>query len=118
MASELTQGLASYRLLYLQPDPEDGERAVVGILVYRERILDVIYDKKFPKLRCLAPGIEPELVGFYLENLKNTLAAIDSNIDQRLMRYGPQLLASEERKLAWPLSDTARLYLIERFLQP
>lgn len=118
MVNQLKSSLASYRILYFQPDPEDGDRIAVAILVYHERDIEILYDRKFPKLRHLAPGIEPELVSFYLEDLRRTLTKVDSEIDERLRQHAPQLVASEERKLAWPLSEKAKLYLIERFLQP
>lgn len=118
MVSELSPNLASYRLLYFQPDPEDGERAVVAILVYGRGDVRLIYDEKFPKLRCLAPRIDPDLIGFFLDELARTLTDVDSEISTRLKRHGPQFVASDERKLAWPLSKSAEVYLIERFLHP
>src|SRR5258708_2421274 len=118
MVGELKRSLASYRLIYFQPDPEDGERVTVAILAYHDHEVEIIYDNKFPKLRCLAPNIEPGIVSFILSDLKRTLSEVDSEIDQRLKSRAPQLVVSEERKLAWPLSNEARLYLIERFLHP
>jgi hypothetical protein len=116
MGSELKANLASYRLLYFQPDPEDGERIAVGILLYKDRKAEVLYDKKFPKLKCFVPYFDPATIAFYLETLQRRVSDVDVDLEVSLRRHAPQILASEERKVAWPLTEQTKLYLIERFL--
>jgi hypothetical protein len=113
MVSELT---ATYRLVYFQPDPEDGERVCVALLFTAQRDVELLYDPEFPKLRCLAPRIDPALVRVYLDDMQTSARRGSSDVQSLLRRHAPQLVTSEARKSAWPLSDKARLYLIRRFL--
>jgi hypothetical protein len=110
------QLVASYRLVYFQPDPEDGERVSVALLFQADREVDLLYNADFPKLRCLAPATDPNLVQMYLDDLADRLRHDQSNVDAVIRRHTPQIMTSEPRKVAWPLTDTARLYLIKRFL--
>jgi hypothetical protein len=121
METELRKEVGKYRLLFFQPEPEDGERVCVGVLFEedRARSYSVLYDDKFPKVRCIAPHYEPELIKFYLDDLGSALRN-DSGDDLTLTlrRYGPQLIASEERFVSLPLTDATKLRLLERFVSP
>lgn len=117
METELKRDIGKYRLLYFQPNPEDGERVCVGLLFQDRRSLSVLYDGRFPKVRCIAPSYEPELVKFYLDDLDATLRRrSEDDLGLILRRYGPQLVASEERIVSLPLSESKKLSLLERFV--
>ncbi|SRR6266404_656928 len=113
MGNELT---ASYRLVYFQPDPEDGERVCVALLFNTQRDVELLYDSEFPKLRCLAPHIDTDLVKIYLDDMEANLKRAPSDVDLLIRRHSPQLVTSEARKAAWPLTNTARMHLMRRFL--
>lgn len=112
----MKKDIGKYRLLYFQPDPEDGERVCVGLLFQENRSRSVLYDDKFQKVRCIAPSYEPELVKFYLDDLDSTLRNCEDDLALILRRYGPQLVASEERLVSLPLTDSARFSLLQRFV--
>lgn len=116
MALALTSTAGNYHLLYYQPSPEDGERICVGILASKGRDIELLYDPAFPKLRCIAPEIRPDLVKVYLEDMQEELRR--QPIDDQLVfrRYSPQFAVSEQRQIKWPLTDSAKRYLIDRFL--
>src|SRR5690349_17544822 len=116
MGGQLNKQVATYRLVYFQPEPEDGERVCIALLFNFGRDLDLLYDRDFPKLKCLAPDVDPALVNFYLEEMVNVLRHSQSDVDVLIGSRTPQLAASEPRRVSWPLSDSARLQLIARFL--
>jgi hypothetical protein len=114
MGNSLT---ASYRLIYFQPDPEDGERVSVGLLFNIKNEVELLYDRKFPKLKCLAPHLDAGLIAMYLDDMSAQLRGRPSDdLDIILRGYEPYLVTSEVRKSAWPLTDKDRVYLIRRFL--
>jgi hypothetical protein len=113
MGSELA---ATYRLVYFQPDPEDGERVCVALLFNARREVELLYDPEFPKLRCLAPHLDPSLVRVYLDDMAESAKRGSSDVESLIKRHAPQLVTSEARRCAWPLSNSARSYLIRRFL--
>jgi hypothetical protein len=118
MATPLTRQTAHYRLLHFQPDPEDGDRVCIGVLLEEGRRYTVLCDSKFQKLRCVAPDFEPELVAFYLRDLEANLDRSSEPIEITLRRCAPQMIASEPRSLAAPITDMARQRLLERFVLP
>jgi hypothetical protein len=107
---------ATYRLVYFQPDPEDGERVCVALLFNTERDTELLYDPAFPKLKCLAPRTDSGLVRFYLEDLEAGVRRSPSDISSLIRHHSPQLTTSEARRSAWPLGEKARSYLMRRFL--
>jgi hypothetical protein len=116
MASELKQ-LGKYRLLYYQPTPETGERITIGLLFEDEERAFLYYDKQFVKLRKLYPWIDSKTVAFFLDDLKNGLAETKS-IDPVLNLYGPQLVASDARRVVLPITDALVEMLMAKFVQP
>jgi hypothetical protein len=115
----LKRDVGTYRLMFLQPDPEDGDRVCVGVLLQEGHSCVVLYDKRFPKVRCIAPGFEPELVKFYLDDLASTLRRNSTDdLALTLRRYAPQLVASEERSILLPVTETTKMRLLERFVMP
>lgn len=119
MATELKRQVGSYRLLFFQPDPEDGDRVCIGVLVHEGHDYTVLYDKKFSKVHCIAPGLEPELIKFYLDNLESNLhRKSPDDLALTLKKCGPQMIASEERRLLLPLTEQQKMRLLERFVLP
>jgi len=118
MATELKKQTAQYRLLHFQPDPEDGDRVCVGILLEEGRTFRVLFDKRFQKLRCIAPDFETELVSFYLRDLEDSLDRSPGEVDIALRRCVPQLLASEPRLIVTPVTEAMKLRLLARFVSP
>jgi hypothetical protein len=117
MAVQLKNPAGTYRLLYFQPDPEDGERVCVAVLVAEKNRFSVLYDRKFPKLHCLAPETPSEIVKYCLDELESSLIKLrDDQLSSALARLSPQMSASEPRQLAVPLSEPLRLRLLERFV--
>jgi hypothetical protein len=116
MASELKR-VGWYRLLYYQPAPETGERITIGLLFQDGEHAFLHYDKQFAKLRKLYPWIDSKSVGFYLDDLKDALAKTKS-IEPVLNLYGPQLVASDARKIALPITDALVSMLTEKFVRP
>jgi hypothetical protein len=121
MDTELMKGTAKYRLLFFQPNPEDGERVCVGVLLEEEygRRYSVLYNEKFPKVHCIAPNAEPDLIRFYLDDLDDALSNRSGDDPILILkRYGPQLVASDERLVSLPITETTKLRLLERFVGP
>lgn len=118
METKLKRETGQYRLLHFQPDPEDGDRVCVGVLLQEGGKFSVLSDSKFKKLRCVAPDFEPELVNFYLHDLEDSLNRSREPIEVTLRRRAPQLVVSEARTVSMPLTPDKRLRLIERFVLP
>lgn len=108
--------IASYRLVYFQPDPEDGERVCVALLFNTKNEIELLYDRKFPKLKCLAPHLDAGLIAMYLDDMRVHLNLRPSDIETILRGYTPYIVTSDVRKATWPLADADRAYLIKRFL--
>ncbi|HXJ94577.1 MAG TPA: hypothetical protein VMT20_17155 [Terriglobia bacterium] len=119
MDATVKRDVGTYRLMFFQPDPEDGDRVCVGVLLQEGRSCAVLYDKRFPKVHCIAPGFEPELVKFYLDDLATTLQRnCRDDLALTLRRYAPQLVASEERSILLPVTELTKMRLLERFVRP
>jgi len=116
MATELKTGVAEYRLLHFQPDPEDGDRVCVGLLIRDGGRYSIAYDRSFPKLRCIAPSFELELVKFFLDDLELKLQESSSPIEVAMKESAPQLLVSKARQITSPVTEAARLRLLRRFV--
>jgi hypothetical protein len=108
--------IASYRLVYFQPDAEDGERVSVALLFNTPDGIEILSYPDSPRLRCLAPQVDPYLVRIYLEDLKQQFQRSPSQVDSVVSMQSPHLAISDARKVTWPLSDKSRLYLMKRFL--
>jgi hypothetical protein len=107
---------ASYRIVYFQPNPEDGDRVSVGLLFSDARDIEVLYDPSFPKLKCLAPHVDPELVKIHLDSLDARLHERGVDFERQLAEMAPHFITSGYRKVAWPLTDRLRVQLMRRFL--
>src|SRR6266853_407973 len=90
----------TYRLVYFQPEPEDGERICVGLLFYDQGLYSLVYDSSFPKLSCVAPRYGKATLKFYLDELEESLhRASPDEVEALLRKSGPQLLVSDVRLL-------------------
>ena len=118
METKLRRDTGQYRLLHFQPDPEDGDRVCVGVLLNERGRFTVLSDPKFKKLRCVAPDFEPELVNFYLHDLEDSLNRSREPVEVTLRRCAPQLIVSEARSVSAPLTQDKRVRLLERFVLP
>src|SRR5882724_779013 len=106
MALQLKKEFADYRLLYMQPDPEDEERVCIGILLQdATRKPEILYDSKFSRLRCVAPGIDVDLVNFYVEEIRQALTSSPADSTTAVDQFGPTFAISQPRKIGVPLSD-------------
>ena len=107
----------SYRLVYFQPEPEDGERVCVGLLFCDYGQYSLSYDSSFPKLSCVAPRYGKAALKFYLNELEQSLhRASPDEVETILRKSGPQILTSDVRALLAPLSNAIKQKLLERFV--
>jgi hypothetical protein len=117
MELKIGKRLAEYRLVFFQPEPEDGERLCIGLLFSDEgnrRML--VYDSSFARVRCFAPNFEVGLLRFLMKTLDSQLQDRNLSMDQALASLGSQLSLSVERRVASPVSDAAKMRLLERFV--
>jgi hypothetical protein len=115
MESLIVSAKAHYRLLFVQPDPERGDRVCIGVLFNEGgRRHSVLYDRSFKKVRCIAPDADTDVLSYYVTDFS---AAIETSkdLDATLKRYTPQLTASADRNIVAPLTDRLRQLLFRRF---
>lgn len=117
MEFSVTHDVGKYQLLYFQPEPEDGERVCVAVLASGSGEVELLFDPYFPRARCIAPSLHPGLLRSYIEELQKELRSKPSERLIALGRFSPQLVASEERLVKWPLNDKLRLRLLDRFVR-
>ncbi len=107
----------NYRLVYFQPDPEDGERICIGLLFYDQDQYSLIYDSSFPKLSCIAPRYGKAVLKLYLDELEESLRrASPYDVELTLKKSGPQIITSDIRALLVPLTNAIKQKLLERFV--
>src|SRR5687768_4024367 len=105
MATSVTTAVAKYRLLYVQPDPENGDRVCIGVVVDDPSSrASVAYDTAFSKLRCVTHEYDFQLLRFYLDDLRLQLKSTSSP-ETVLSRYSPILVSSEPRLVSAPVTD-------------
>lgn len=106
---------SSYRLLYVQPEPEVGERVCIGVVLEETPgRFSVLYDSALQKLRCVAPHVDLDLLRFFLDDFRLSISESE-DIDLALRRYGPQVSASASRTVHAPITETTKMRLLERF---
>ncbi len=106
---------ASYRLVYLQPDPDNGERVCVGLLFLDERgRATCLYDPSFQKAKCVAPGVDLDLVRFYFRDIELKVVQ-GHDLDEVLRDYSPHVVTSKPRAVTAPLTDSVKDHLLSRF---
>ena len=104
--------VAEYRLLFMQPDPESGERVCVGIIIDNE----LMYDREFSRVRCISPKLNIGLTSIYLESLRDRIAA-GSGLLEAVKEYAPLFLCSSPRQVTLPLTAEKKLSLFEHFVK-
>jgi hypothetical protein len=104
--------LAEYRLLFMQPDPESGERVCVGIIIDGE----LLYDRDFTRARCISPDVNIDVSNIYLENLRDRLAS-RSELMEIFKEYSPLFVCSPPRTVTLPLTSEKKLSLFEHFVK-
>lgn len=115
MGSSVAATLAQYRLIFVQPDPENGDRVCVGILVEdRHGPPELVYDAAFSKVSCVAPALDIELLRFFLQDLENALQRSPEPA-VTLQQYSPQLTTSQARSIVTPVTDSVKARLLERY---
>ncbi len=109
--------LAEYRLVFFQPEPEDGERLCIGLLFSDEgNRRALVNDSTFARVRCFAPKFEVGLLRFLMKTLDANLRDRSLSLEQALTSLGSQLSLSTERRVASPASDATKMRLLERFV--
>jgi hypothetical protein len=107
----------SYRLVYFQPNPEDGERICVAIVAEEDGHYSLLYDSSFPKLTCFAPAQEKIMLKLYLDELEHSLQSASHEDEGAILRrFGPQIIFSERRVLLSSLTEVVKKRLLERFI--
>lgn len=116
MGRELTHKVGEFRLLYLQPEPEVGERVCVGLVFDDpDRAPSLLFDPAFARVKCLAPTIDVNLLRFYLMDMQDNLRD-SAHSTLALKSYGPHFVTSAPRQLAVTAPDDVRQRLFERFV--
>jgi len=106
-------GVGEYRLLLFQPDPESGERICVGVAVDG----DLLYDLEFSRVRCFSQKLPPEIMRFYLRDIRNRIAHSRADEIERILKdFAPMFLVSAPRKIVDPITESIRLMLLRRFV--
>jgi hypothetical protein len=104
--------VVDYRLLYLQPDPEAGERVCVGV-VFSD---DLLFDSTFAKVRCLSKEWSADLLRVYLDEIKNQVQSPRSDFELAIKRFAPLFSASAPRQLEAPATNQRKLALYQTFV--
>jgi hypothetical protein len=117
MEFKIAKSAAEYRLVYFQPEPETGERLCIGLLFMNEQgKRTLLYDRDFSRVRCFAPDFEVALLRFIMANLEEQLRNKYLTSDQLQFGLGSQIAFSAQRVVSSPISDSAKLHLMERFV--
>src|SRR5580692_10433539 len=117
MELKLGKSVAEYRLVFFQPEPEDGERLCIGLLFSEDgNRRALVYDSAFARVRCFAPTFEIGLLRFLMKSLDTHLHDRSISLEQALASLGSQLSLSVERRVASPVSDATKMRLLERFV--
>ena len=117
MADNINRDVGRYWLLYYQPRPEDGERIAIAFLIEEGCKARIHFDSEFTKVRRVFPATDIEGLRFVLDSLRSDLADT-SEISCILGAYGPQIVASNPRKIVLPISDEIVSMLLEKYILP
>lgn len=109
-------GSATYRLVFAQPDPENGEKVCVGLLFVEDTKASLLFDEGLSKVRCVAPRYDLKLLKYYLGSLRSAIGESSRHdLDITLSRYSPHVLTSDARRVAAPVSAELKHRLLERY---
>lgn len=116
MGDELSRGIGKYWVLFLQPLPEAGERVAIALVFYDKTGRPVVeYDPAFSKALKLYPDLDIDGLRFCLDTLQNDLRS-SSQIETTLNAYGPQISASNARRIVSPVSEQVIEMLLARYV--
>jgi len=105
--------VTDYRLLFVQPDPESGERLCIGIVIGDDELL---YDEEFSRSRCLSRDLDVDILRFYLEDLRAKLFRGKASVDSLLTSCAPLLTSSLPRKITLPVTAEKKASLFQHFV--
>ncbi len=105
--------VADYRLLFVQPDPESGERLCIGLVIGDDELM---YDREFSRARCLSRDLDVDILRFYLEDLRAKLFNGNAPIDSVLGSSAPLLTSSLPRKVTLPITAEKKARLFQHFV--
>jgi hypothetical protein len=118
MGDELTRRVGKYWILFYQPLPEAGERIAIALAFEGEKgRARVEYDPKFAKVLKMYPDADPDGLAFCLDSLRTDLEQADA-IGAVLGAFGPQITASEARRIASPVPANIVEMLMNRYVFP
>jgi hypothetical protein len=118
MGDELTHRAGKYWILFYQPLPEAGERIAIALVFEGEKgRARVEYDPKFAKVLKMYPDGDPEGLAFCLDSLQADLDH-SSVTDAVIGLFGPQIAASEARRIASPVTPNVIQMLMNRYVFP
>jgi hypothetical protein len=118
MGDELSRGIGKYWVLFLQPLPEAGERVAIALVYCDKTDRPVVeYDPGFSKALKLYSDLDADGLRYCLDTLQTDLRSSDQ-IEATLNSYGPQISASNARKIASPVSEHVIDMLLARYVYP
>jgi hypothetical protein len=104
-------------ILYLQPEPESGERIAIALAIRENGFVSLDYDNRFSKAQCTFPSFDSKLLQFYLQSMERDLASHRGDpVELILSSYAPQIAISSPRRIATPLNASTRLNLLKKFV--
>lgn len=105
-------------IVYLQPEPESGERIAIALAIRDNGFVRFEYDTRFSKAHCAFPSFDSKLLHFYLESMERELGShpAGETLESVLSSYAPQIVFSTPRRIAVPLSNSTRMSLMEKFV--
>lgn len=104
-------------IVYLQPEPESGERIAIALAIRDNGFVSFEYDNRFAKAHCAFPSFDSKLLQFYLESMQSELASHrGASLESVLSPYAPQIVFSSPRRIAVPLSSSTRMSLLQKFV--
>lgn len=104
--------MVNYRLLYLQPDPEVGERVCVGV-VFQD---DILFDPTFNKVRCLTREWSSDLLRLYLDEIKTQVHRLNVDFELTIRKFAPLFSASASRQMEAPATAESKLALYKSYV--
>lgn len=104
-------------IVYLQPEPESGERIAIALAIRENGFVTLEYDNRFSKAHCAFPSFDSKLLQFYVESMERELSSHRGDpLELVLSSYAPQITISNPRRIATPLSSSTRLNLLKKFV--
>jgi hypothetical protein len=116
MGDELSRGIGKYWVLFLQPLPESGERVAIALVFHDKAERPIVeYDPAFSKALKLYSDLDTDGLRYCLETLQTDLRS-SNQIEATLNSYGPQISASNARKIVSPVSEQVIAMLLARYV--